>query len=148
MSNIIDTNPSSTSLRKLFDIKAVSDKVLNLIPDMILIKGSYSHVLWANEAFLTYYGMSNAQLQGLIDSPISKPDDTLKYIQDDSYVFNTGKTLDIPEESVTRFDGEVRYLNTVKTAFRDESGVITMTIGVSRDITDHKFADQKEKEAH
>ncbi|CAN0600260.1 unnamed protein product, partial [Ectocarpus sp. 12 AP-2014] len=49
--------------------------------DLVLVKAPDSHLLWANTAFLDYYGMSEAQLFQLVDAQHSDPDDTLQYIR-------------------------------------------------------------------
>lgn len=123
---------------KQFEIEDISETLLNLIPDLVLVKGPESHILWANKAFQEHYGMTNEQLKGLIDSPITKPDHTLQYIKDDEYVFTTGKTLDIPTEPITRHDGVIQYFNTIKSAVRNEKGEVIMTLGISRDVTERK----------
>ncbi len=110
-------------------------QILDSIVDMVLVKGPKSRIVWANKAFRDYYNMSNEQLQELIDAPFNEPDYTQQYIKDDEYVFTSGQTLDIPQEPVTRFDGEARLFHTVKSALRDADGKIIMTVGVSRDIT-------------
>jgi PAS domain S-box-containing protein len=119
-----------------------SKQFLDAISDMVLIKGEKSRIVWANKAFRDYYGMDNEKLRGMIDASFNEPDYTQQYIKDDTYVFTTGKTLDIPSEPVTRFDKTVRYFHTVKSAILDESGKVIMTIGVSRDITDEKTANE------
>lgn len=130
-----------------FDISTMGETLLDMIPDMILVKGPESHILWANAAFQKYYGMNNEQLAGMIDAKVSKPDFTQQYIRDDNMVFTTGNTLDIPEEPVTRYDGEVRYFNTIKSAIKNHEGKVIMTIGISRDITDRKIAEELEEKA-
>ncbi len=130
---------------KPFAISDISETLLNLIPDLVLVKGAQSHILWANKAFQDYYGMTNEELRGLIDSPLTQPDHTQQYIKDDEYVFTTGKTLDIPSEPVTRHDGVIRYFNTIKSAVRNDSGEVVMTIGISRDITERKKAEEDMK---
>jgi|GEM_PF-6703191 len=110
-------------------------QILDGIVDMVLVKGPKSRIIWANKAFRDYYNMTNEQLQELIDAPFNEPDYTQQYVKDDEYVFTTGETLDIPQEPVTRFDGEVRLFHTVKSALRDAEGKVVMTVGVSRDIT-------------
>lgn len=113
-------------------------QILDSIPDMILIKGQHSRLIWANRAFRDYYGMSNTELRGLIDAPFNEPDYTQQYVKDDAYVFNSGKILDIPIEPVTRHDGLVRNFHTVKSPIFDIDGKVVMTIGVSRDVTENK----------
>lgn len=126
-----------------FKIADISETLLNLMPDLVLVKGAASHILWANKAFQEYYGMANEQLQGIIDSPITQPDHTQQYIKDDEYVFTTGKTLHISAEPVTRHDGRIQYFNTIKSAVRDAEGKIVMTIGISRDVTERKIAEEQ-----
>lgn len=110
--------------------------VLDAIPDMILVKGSRSKLLWANKAFLDYYGMTEQQLEDIVDSPHSDPDDTVQYVKDDHRVFTTGAVLDIPTEPVTKSDGSISYFHTIKAPIRDQAGAVVSTVGVSRLIED------------
>lgn len=130
-------------MKKIKDLNSPENfaQILDAIGDMILVKGPQSKLLWANKAFCDYYGMTNEQLRGLIDAPFSEPDHTQKFVQDDAYVFNTGKILDIPEESVNCHDGSVRLFHIVKTPIFDQDKNVIMTVGVSRDITDRKEAE-------
>jgi PAS domain S-box-containing protein len=111
-------------------------QILDALADMVLVKGAHSRILWANKSFRDYYGMTNEQLQELIDAPFNTPDYTQQYLVDDRKVFTTGETLAIEEEPVTRHDGAVRPFNTVKTAIRGPDGQVRMTVGVSRDLTE------------
>lgn len=108
--------------------------VLDSISDMVLVKAKGSKIVWANRAFRECYGMSNQQLQGIIDAPFSEPSNTEQYVKDDAFVLESGQTLDIPCEPVTSFDGKVRQYHTVKSPIRDDNGKVIMTVGVSRDI--------------
>jgi PAS domain S-box-containing protein len=118
-------------------------QILDSITDLVLIKGPQSRIVWANKAFCDYYNMTTEQLHELIDAPFNEPDYTQQYIKDDEYVFTTGQTLDIPQEPVTRYDGEVHLFHTVKSVLRDAEGKIVMTVGVSRDVTEQKLADSE-----
>jgi PAS domain S-box-containing protein len=113
-------------------------QVLDAISDCILVKGPQSRILWANRAFRELYGMSNEQLRNLIDAPFSDPDYTERYLRDDRYVFETGRSLEIPEEPAKRHDGVEVYFNTVKSPITDENGKVVMMVGVLRDITERK----------
>ena len=126
--------------QKLRETTFLYQQILDAIPDFILCKGSQSRIIYANKAFRDYYGMTMEQLQGIIDSPIVNPDYTQQYVKDDAYVFNTGQTLAI-EEPVVRFDGIERLFSTIKSAIRDSNGQVIQTVGVSRDITEQKFAE-------
>ncbi|MBA2542255.1 MAG: PAS domain-containing protein, partial [Deltaproteobacteria bacterium] len=97
-------------------------QILDAITDCVLVKGPHSKIVWANKAFRESYGMTNETLQGLIDAPFSEPDNTIQYIQDDAQVFDTGVTLDIPDEPMTRHDGHVLRVHTVKSAIFNDDG--------------------------
>lgn len=115
-------------------------QILNAIPDMLLVKGEQSKIVWANQAFCDYYGMTATELKNLIDAPFSPPDQTQQYVQDDAYVFQTGQRLEV-EEPVTCHNGTTRLFNTLKSPIRDDQGNIIMTVGISRDITEAKQAE-------
>ncbi|MGV7229907.1 MAG: PAS domain S-box protein, partial [Nitrospirales bacterium] len=117
-------------------------QILDSIPDMVLVKDRNFRILWANKAFRSYYDMTNEELKGIQDSPINDPSFTKQYNKDDSYVFNTGNILDIPEESVTRHDGQVALFHTIKAPLFAESGEVVKSVGVSRDITERKQVEE------
>lgn len=123
-------------IEKSFQREEIYRQILESVPDMVLVKGPESKILWANKAFRDFYGMSLASLQNIIDAPFSPPDHTAAYIRDDFYVFSTGKVLEIPQENVARHDGTVRLFNTIKFPLFDKHKNVTMTAGLSRDITD------------
>jgi PAS domain S-box-containing protein len=113
-------------------------QILDAISDLIFVKGPASRLEWANKAFRDAYGMTNEQLQGMIDAPFSPPDYTQSYVRDDLQVWNSGRTLDIPEEPVTRHDGKVVLCHTVKSPIFDDRGDVMGIVGVSRDMTERK----------
>ena len=131
--------------QKLRDSEQKYHQILDSIGDMVLVKGPQSKIVWANKAFRDYYGMTEEQLQGIVDAPFADPDNTLQYIKDDAFVFETGQTLQISEESVTRYDAEVRLFSTVKTPIRSADGQIVMTVGVSRDMTERNKTEEAVK---
>ena len=131
--------------QKLRDSEQKYQQILDSIADMVLVKGPQSKIVWANKAFRDYYGMTQEELQDIVDAPFANPDNTLEYIRDDAFVFDTGQTLQISAEPVTRHDGEVRLFSTVKTPIRSEDGEVVMTVGVSRDMTEGKQAEEAVK---
>jgi PAS domain S-box-containing protein len=118
-------------------------QILDAVTDMVLAKDKQHRIVYANKAFRDFYGMNMNELRGIIDSPVNEPDYTEQYLEDDSYVITTGKTRNIPEEPVTRHDGEVFLFHTIKSPIVDESGNVTNSVGVSRDITQRKINEQK-----
>lgn len=112
------------------------EQLLEGASDMILVKGPGSRILWANRAFRDYYGMSLDELRGIIDAPFVEPDQTLQYVMDDNHVFLTGKSLFVRQEPVTRYDGEIRLMETMKSPLVNDDGEVEMILCVSRDVTD------------
>jgi PAS domain S-box-containing protein len=120
-------------------------QIMDGVSDLILVKGEKSRIVWANKAFRDYYGMDDEQLRGMIDAPFSEPDYTQKFIQDDEYVWHNKVPLHIPEEPVNRYDGAVRLFETVKTPIFNEKNEVFLTVGVSRDVTDRKLAEEEQR---
>ncbi|MDT7042211.1 PAS domain S-box protein [Candidatus Nitronereus thalassa] len=110
-------------------------QILDAINDMVLVKGPGSKIMWANKAFRDYYGMTNSELQNMIDAPFNDPDYTEQYLKDDEFVFTTGKVLNIPCEPVTNCNGNIRYFHTVKSPILDPNGKVARLVAVCRDIT-------------
>lgn len=127
---------------QLREQQAMFMQMLDAIQDMILVKDRNSRITYANRAFREFYGMSQEQLHGIIDSPHNRDEYTQQYLVDDAYVINTGNVLDIPEEPVTRHDGIIRYFNTIKSPVY-LSGQPEFLVGVSRDITEQKEAQEE-----
>lgn len=143
-------NPEDAQMREQV---LMFTQIFDAISEMVLVKDSQSRIIWANQAFREFYGMTHEELSGIIDSEFSKPQHTEQYLKDDRYVFETGKSLDIPKEPVTRPDGTSVHFHTVKSAIRNDRGQVTMTVGVSRDISErlrHEelIAEQQQKMIH
>jgi two-component system phosphate regulon sensor histidine kinase PhoR len=111
-------------------------QVLNAMDDMVLVKGEKSKLLWANNSFLSYYGMSEDELYNIVDGEHSDPDDTLQYVRDDKYVFDKNRTLKVSSEPVTDFAGTTRYFHTIKSPIFDNTGKTIRSVGISRPIED------------
>lgn len=121
-------------------------EVLDAMTDLVLVKGDRSRLLWANRAFLEYYGMTEQELENIVDSPHSDRDDTVQYVKDDHRVFTTGEVLDIPSEPITNAAGRVSYFHTIKAPILDDRGSVVRTLGVSRLIEDEDVVAVSEQE--
>jgi len=71
------------------------------------------------------------------------PDIARNYLADDRAVLQTGEPLVDREEPIVLPSGEPRTLLTTKLPLRDSEGQITGLVGISRDITDQKLADEE-----
>jgi len=118
-------------------------QVLDAIHDLVFVKEPESKIVWANEAFKNYYRMSNDELLNRVEVMGTSPEIVQQYMKDDAHVFNTGKTLNIPEEPIVRYDGESRLFHTVKSPIFGPDGKVAMMVGVSRDMTEKKTAEER-----
>jgi PAS domain S-box-containing protein len=118
-------------------------QILDAIPDIVFCKDRQSRFVWANRAFLDYYGKTPEELRDIIGSPCPIAEYTQQYIQNDAHVFNTGTALDIPDQPLVRADGAIRRVHTIKGPIFNADGEVTMLVGVARDITERK---QQERE--
>ncbi len=119
------------------------ESALNSMRDLVLIKGPSSRLLWANQAFLDYYGMTSDELRGLVDGPQSDPDDTLQYVRDDALVFESRAHVEVPEEAITDYHGNVQRFQTIKSPIfghhdqdREHHDEVAYSVGVCRRLTD------------
>ncbi|MFP4439250.1 MAG: PAS domain S-box protein [Chloroflexaceae bacterium] len=111
-------------------------QTLDMLTDMVVIKGPHARIVYANQAYCTLYGMSPEQLTNLLHAPVTAPDDTRQSSQDDAYVGTNGQMRATPLESVTRYDGVVRTLQTRKAPIVNADGTMVKTVEISQDITD------------
>ncbi|MDT7042231.1 PAS domain S-box protein [Candidatus Nitronereus thalassa] len=131
----------------LRETENMTQQILDATTDLVLVKDPLSRILWANKAFQSYYGMTNAELKDLMDAPFNDPHNTEQYLEDDQRVFETGQTQFIQEEHVTRHDGEIRLFQTIKSPIFGENDQVAMLVAVARDITEHKQAQRALQES-
>jgi rsbT co-antagonist protein RsbR len=117
------------------------EQILNRLPVMVLTKDTDSRLTYGNAAFRDLYGMNQDELQGLIDAAFNDPAYTAQYVEDDASVLQTGEVCHI-EEYVTRHDGAVRAVHTIKAPLYDEAGQIDALVAVVTDITERKEAQE------
>ncbi len=115
------------------------EQILNRLPAMVIIKDTHSRLTYGNQTFRDLYGMSQTELQGLIDAAFNDPTYTAQYVEDDTYVLQTGQIREV-EEPVTRHDGVVRMVHTIKAPLYNQDGQIDALVAVCTDITERKQA--------
>ncbi len=117
------------------------EQILNSVPAIVITKDIHSRPTYGNTAFRELYGMSQAELQGMIDAALNDPTYTAQ-VEDDAHVLQTGQIYKV-EEAITGHDGTVHMVQTIKAPLYNEAGQIDALVGVLTDITAWK---QQEEE--
>ncbi len=130
--------------RQLFDEKHLLHTLIDNMPDFIYIKDTDSKFIVANQKLIDVHHLkSRDQLIGKSDHDFYPKELADKYFRNEQTIIRTGKPLINHEErSLDEKGGEI-YLSTTKIPLHDGDGKIIGIVGIGRDITDRRKADEK-----
>ena len=107
------------------------ETVVENIPDSLYIKDSQYRLTLANQAYCDAIGVTKEEIIG-----------KERVRETDKEVFQTGKAIEIPGQHFIDRKGKHHYTYLKKVPLIDESGKITHTLTISRDITERKEVDE------
>ena len=119
--------------------------LLDSIPDIVFYKDTEGIYLGCNPAFTVFVGKSKQDIVGKTDYDLFSHDVADFFRHHDTEMMK----LKLPhqnEEWVTYPDGRIVLLDTLKTPYYDSNGILIGMLGVSRNITDRKLAENKIRE--
>ncbi|WP_210395938.1 diguanylate cyclase domain-containing protein [Motiliproteus sediminis] len=116
--------------------------VVDATPDLIFFKDGEGHYLGCNRAFGHFTGAHTDTIPGLTDYDLFDTQTADFFRRKDREMLAARKTRK-NEEWVTYPDGRRALLETQKTPLRDTRGEIDGLVGISRDITQRKQAEEK-----
>ena len=111
------------------------------IPQNIIRKDLNSVFISCNENFASTLGLRAGDIVGKMDFDFYPRELAEKYRADDLRVMTTGQTEEFVEQY--RQDGEVRWVNVIKTPVKDLDGSIIGIQGIFWDITERKAAQEE-----
>jgi PAS domain S-box-containing protein len=117
--------------------------LLNNIPDSIYFKDKEHRFIAVSKAKAEHHGVDPEDFVGKTDFDFYPKEQAKKMQEDDDYVLKTKEPIIGKEEKVIRPDGTARWYSVTKIPYRDEEGNIIGSIGISRDITELKQAENK-----
>ncbi len=120
------------------------DSFINNIPDMAWLKDGNSNFIAANKAFGAAVGMDPAYLVNHTCAVCFGEEAAAKFKEDDRKVMGSRQQTRI-EESIKDARGNRVHLETIKSPISSETGEVVGTVGVARDITERKRAEEKLK---
>ncbi len=122
--------------------------VIDNIPDAIYAKDTTCRKTLANLADLHNMGRkSEAEVLGKDDFDLFSKDVAEKFFADDQSVLQTGKPVVNREEYLIDAEGQKRWLLTSKFPFEDAEGRVVGLVGVGRDITKRRIAEEALRES-
>ncbi|MBZ5521788.1 MAG: PAS domain S-box protein [Acidobacteriia bacterium] len=130
----------------LLDSEHTYRALIEALPQIIFLKDKDSVYVSCNRNYAKLVGIDAKEIEGKTDFEFFPKDLADKYRADDKRIMESGKTEEIEEEYVVTGTGERQMIQTVKTPFRDAHGRIVGVLGIFRDITERKQAEEKLKE--
>lgn len=118
--------------------------ILEHLPDSVYFKDRDSRFIRVNAALARKAGAASPEaLVGRSDFDLFTPEHAAPAFEAEQRIVATGEPLLDCEEKETWPDGRVTWVSTSKVPFRDPSGAIIGTFGISRDITIQKLAEEE-----
>lgn len=138
----VDISDRKAAEQALIQQQAQLTALLNNIPQIAWLKDADSRFIAVNTPFTKACGMPIENIIGQTDFEVWPQDLAIHYRDDDLKVMVSGQRK-IVEEQFFRLDGSLGWLETTKTPFQDDQGMLAGTVGISADITDRKVAEQE-----
>lgn len=122
--------------------------VMNTLPDFVYAKDLSSEFIVANESIAKSMGISGPESAiGKSDFDFYPQELAQKYYEDEQKFLKSGKqSLTLEQDRLDTVTGEKGTILTSKMIFRDEDGEVAGLIGIGRDITELKRAQEALKE--
>ena len=117
--------------------------MLDNIPDRIYFKDAESRFVKCNRAVARRLGLRHPDMViGKTDADFFPADKAKEFYEDEQLIIRTGQALINKIERAARRDGEVTWSCVTKVPLRDPEGKIVGLVGISRDITEQKQAEE------
>ncbi|MBS4031810.1 MAG: PAS domain-containing protein [Clostridiales bacterium] len=129
--------------QQLVEQRQFNRLIMDTVPDLIFYKDLDGRYLTVNQAYADYVGMQPGEIIGLTDADIYPSWEAERDRADDQEVFTSGNVLTVHEQMVTGANGQQICAMTIKVPVKNADGTIKGLVGVSRDVTQIKEAEQR-----
>ena len=116
--------------------------LLNAIPDLVWIKDPDGIYLSCNEAFESFFGAKEAEIVTKTDYDFVDESLADFFRSQDKLAMQSDKPRTNEEWITIAETGERKLVETIKTPVRNEVGELIGILGIARDITDRKLAEE------
>ncbi len=140
----VDLTARKEAEEKLIRERKLLRVLIDNLPVTIYIKDTECRKIIANRADLDIVGAkSEAEIIGKTDIECYNNEIGLRGYIDDKKVIETGEAILNREEDFYDINGNLRWLLTSKIPLTDENGKIIGLVGIGRDITEQKLAQEQ-----
>lgn len=134
----------SEANRSLANTQMLVEAMLDNIPDRIYFKDAQSRFVKISKALAKRIGISNPdEAVGKTDFDFHPSEKAREFYEDEQRIIKTGEPLINKVEKHIRTSGETAWSSTTKVPLRSRDGTVVGIVGINRDITDLKAAEQK-----
>ena len=117
--------------------------LIDHLPDNVYVKDKDGRYLLTNRAHARFHGATSLeQFLGKTAFDLLPPEIAREYVEADRKILSGELAIFTGEESARNGQGEARCLATTKVPLKDGAGGIIGLVGISRDITEHKLAEE------
>ena len=116
--------------------------LIQTIPDRVWLKCTKGIYLACNSAFEAYMGLPATSIIGKTDAELVSEELAQQFTRTDRAAIETPRPVSF-EETCKMPDGSVGTYEIVKTAMRDAAGTVTGVLGMGRNITERKHAEEQ-----
>ena len=121
------------------------EAIFDALPDPVFVKDRDCRIVFGNRALTELFGTSSSEdLSGKTSAELFRSESAEKVYEDDRQVMTSGCARTY-EETVVLANGKMRTYITTKTPYRDAQGRIIGLIGISKDVSKRKLAEDRLK---
>jgi PAS domain S-box-containing protein len=131
--------------RALLQERDLLQALMDNVPDMIFFKDTETRVIRTNKAHAQFLGYANPQdAVGKTDFDFFSPDEAPGFYAEEQNVMRTRQpVVDRVGQTPDHRTGELRWLSETKVPITDEAGQVAGLVGIARDITVRKLAEDE-----
>jgi len=133
--------------KKLKSEKDLLQSLLDNIPDSIYFKDKKSRFIKVNKAKAVHSKTTPEKMIGKSDLDFVERNKAIEIHKDDENVIETGKPIINKIEQIIDKKGNIHWISVTKIPRYDQDGKIIGTMGISRDVTQIKEADDEIKKS-